>query len=76
MKIQECIEQEARMFLLLKISALDEQRLESAWLQSAEKPTPGMLNKQLDLREIKFFHKMHNSAAEGSAFSTRGLSKG
>jgi hypothetical protein len=28
----------------LKISALDEQRLESAWLQAAEKPTPGMLN--------------------------------
>ena len=60
----------------LKISALDEQRLESAWLQATEKPTPRMLNKHLDLGEIKFFHKMHNSATEGSAFSTRGLSKG
>jgi len=28
----------------LKLSALDEQRLESAWLQAAEKPTPGMLS--------------------------------
>ena len=42
----------------LKISALDEQRLESAWLQATEKPTPRMLNKHLDLGEIKFFHKM------------------
>jgi hypothetical protein len=28
----------------LKVSAFDEQRLESAWLQAAEKPMPGMLN--------------------------------
>lgn len=28
----------------VKISTLDEQRLESAWLQTAEKPTPAMIN--------------------------------
>jgi len=31
-------------FEQLKTAALDEQRLESAWLQAAEKHTPGMLN--------------------------------